>query len=95
MDRRNQVGCFRKSFLHLLCLTLVIGVNLQGVSEPGVKGKTGAEGQPGAGGLPENPVRQRGQTAVAQRMDAVEVNGCRFRRSAIRSRLMSSVSPEF
>lgn len=73
-------------------LTLVIGLNLQGVSASGVTGQTGeetkGEGQPGAGGLPENSVGQRGQTAVAQGMDAVEVNGCKFRRPAIRSRLM-------
>lgn len=39
-------------------LSLPIGVDLQGVSESGVKGKTGEEqrdGQPGAEGGPENP----------------------------------------
>lgn len=80
-------------------LTLVMGANLQGVSESGVKGQAGEEqtggGQPGAGGLPEDPVGQRGQTAVAQRMDAVEVNGCKFTRWAVRSRLTRSVCSEF
>lgn len=55
-----------------------MGPNLQGVSEPGPNGQAGeeaeGEGKPGAGGLPEKPVGHRGQTAVAQRMDAVEVN---------------------
>lgn len=46
-------------------LTPLMGLNLQGVSEPGVKGQTGeepeAEGQPGGpGGRPENPAGQRG-----------------------------------
>lgn len=80
-------------------LTLVMGGNLQGVSKSGVKGEAGEEqkggGQPGAGGLPEDPVGQRGQTAVAQRMDAVEVHGCKFTRWAVRSRLTRSVCSEF
>lgn len=70
-------------------LTLLIGVDLQGVSESGVTGKIGeGEGQPRAGGGPENPAGQGGQTTVAQRMDAVEVNGHKLRHSAIKTGLM-------
>lgn len=61
------------------------------MSESGVKGETGdeqGEGQPRAGGGPENPAGQGGQTTVAQRMDAVEVNGRKLRHSAIKTGLM-------